>query len=152
MVCDINETGTRYLKLSTKWKTTYLLGCWLRILFGDGLHLWLLGALVYLTLFGINTVKNSWGVNLIPRDFRRNIQLFWFYVFCDIDKTGTRALKLATKWNTTYLFCCWLRISSGDGLHLWLLGAIVYLTLFGIYSLHVMVNYHFHGENRVITR
>ena len=38
---DIEKTGTRALKLATKWKTTYLLGCWLSILSGAGLHLFL---------------------------------------------------------------------------------------------------------------
>ena len=111
------------------------LGCWICILSGDGLHLWLLGALLYLTFFGINTIENSWVVNLIPRDFTRNIQYFGsssICVVCDINETGTRALKLATKWKTTYLWGCWLRIFSGDYLHLWLLVALVYLTLFGI--------------------
>ena len=82
-------------------------------------------------------LKNSWGVNLIPRDFTSNIQSFGSSLICDvcdIDNTGTRALKLATKWKTTYLFVCWLSFFSGDVFHLWLLGALVYLTLFGIYA------------------
>ena len=88
----------RALKLSTKWKTTYLLGYWLNISFGDGLHLWLLGALVYLNFFGIDTVENVWGVNWLPRDFTRNIQSLGLSLICvvfDINKIGTRALKLA---------------------------------------------------------
>ena len=109
------------------------MGCWLRILSGDGLHLWLLGTLVYLTLFGIDTVENSSGVNWILRDFKSNIQSFGsisIYVVYNISETGTRALKLATKLKTTYLLGFWLRILSRDGLHLWLFGAIFYLTFF----------------------
>ena len=68
-----STSPNRSLKLATKWKTTYLLGCWLRISSGDGFHLWLLGALVYLNMFCIDTVENSWGVNWTPRDFTRNI-------------------------------------------------------------------------------
>ena len=45
------------LEASHKVNTTYLLGCWLRILSDDGLNLWLLGALVYLTLFGMTPLK-----------------------------------------------------------------------------------------------
>ena len=87
-------------------KEYLLLGCWLRIFSGDGFHLWLLGALVYITLFCIDTVENSWGVNLISRDFMRNIQSFGsrkIYVVCNIYETGTIDLKLATKWNANYL-------------------------------------------------
>ena len=130
--------GTRALKLATTRKTTYLLGCWLSISYVDDLHLWLLGALVYLTFFGIDTVENSWGVNWIPRDFTSNIQSFGLSlicVVCNIYKTGTIPLKLATKWKTTYLLGCWLSISSGDSLHLWLLSALFYLTLFVIDTL-----------------
>ena len=67
-----------------------LLGFWLRISSGDGLHLWLLGALVYLNLFGIDPFKKIWGVNWIPRDFTRNIKSFGsssICVVCDIDET-----------------------------------------------------------------
>ena len=113
---------------SHKVKTNYLLGYWLIISFGDSFYLWMVGALVYLTLFGIYTVENSWGINWIPRDFTRNIQPFGsssICVVCDIDETGTRDFKIATKWKTTYLLGCWLCIFSGDGLHLWLLGAII---------------------------
>ena len=132
-----DKTGIRALKLATKLNTTYLLGCWLRISSGDGLHLWLFGAIVYLTFSGIYTVDNSWDVNWIPRDFTRNIQSFGsslICVVCNINKTGTGALKLATKWKTTYLLGCWLRIFSGDSLNVWVLGALIYLTLFGIYT------------------
>ena len=119
----------------TKWKTAYLLVCWFHIYSGDCLHLWLLGTLVYLTVFGIYTDENSWGVHWTPRDFTRNIKSFGsssIYVVCDTNKTGTRALKLATKWKTNSLLGCWLRISSGDGFHLWLLGTLFYLTFFSI--------------------
>ena len=113
------------------------LGCWIIISFGDGLYLWLLGVIFYINLFGIETTDNSSGVNWIPRDFTRNIQYFGpslICVVCDISNTGTRDLKLATKWKTTYLLGCWISISSGDVLHLWLWGALVYLTLFGIFT------------------
>ena len=69
-------------------------------------HLWLLGALVYLNLFGIDTVENSWGLNWIHRDFTRNIQYFGLSLICvvfDIDDTGTRALNLTTKWKINLL-------------------------------------------------
>ena len=53
--------------------------------------------------------RNHWkssGVNWIPRDITMNIQSFGsisICVVCDIDKTGTRASKLATKWkNSVY--------------------------------------------------
>ena len=141
VVCDINKTGTRALKLATNLNTNYLFGCWLCISSGDGLHLWLLGALVYLTLFGIDTVEISWCVNWITRHFTRNIQSFGsslIYVVCNIDETGKRNLKLASKWKTTYLLGCWLCISSGDCLHLWLLGILVYLTLFGIDTVEII--------------
>ena len=80
-------------KLATKWKTSYLWGCWLRILSGDSFHVGLLGALVCLTLFGIDTVEKSWGVNWIYRDLPINIQFFGsssICVVCNIDETGTR--------------------------------------------------------------
>ena len=83
------------------------LGCWFLISSGGGLHLWLLGALVYLTLFGIYIIENIWGVNCIPREFTRNIQSFCLSsicVVCDIDKTGKRALKLSIQWKTNYLW------------------------------------------------
>ena len=132
---EIDKTGKRYLKLATKWKTSYLLGCWLRILSGNILNLWLLGVLVYLTLFGIYTVNNSWCVNWIYRYCTSNILYFGLSLICvvwDIDKTGTRSLKLATKWKTNYLLGCWIHISSSDSLHLWLSSVLVHLTLFGI--------------------
>ena len=135
MVSNIKETWTIALNLATKWNNSYLLGCWLLILSGDGLHLWLLGELVYLTLFGIDTVEDSWGVNWIYREFTRNIQSFGLSlicVVCDIDETGKIDLKLVTKWKNYYPLGCWLLILSGDGLHLWILGALVYLTLFVI--------------------
>ena len=120
-----NNTGTghqrdreKYLKLSTNWNTTYLLVCWLHISCSDGLHLWLLGALFFLTLFVIYAHEKSWGVNWIPRDFMSYMQSFGLssiYLVCNIDKTETRSLKLVTKWNTTHLLGCWLHISSGEG-------------------------------------
>ena len=128
----------RYLKLATNLNTTYLSGCCLFILSGDCLHLWLLGALVYLNVFVLDTVENSWGVNWIPRYFTRNIQSFSLssiYVVFDIDKTVTMALKLATSWKNTYLLGCWLHILSVGGLHLWLLSALVYLSFFRIYTI-----------------
>ena len=90
VVFEIDKTGTVFLKLETKWKTTYLFGCWIRISSDEGLYLWLLGVLVYLNLFGIETVENSLGVKWIPRDFTRNIQSFdlgLICVVCDIDET-----------------------------------------------------------------
>ena len=45
----IDDTGTKAFKVPTKWKTSYVLVCWLSILSGGGLHVWLLVALVYLT-------------------------------------------------------------------------------------------------------
>ena len=80
-------------KLATNWNNSYLLSCWLCISSGNGLHLWLLGALVYLTLFGINTVENSWDVKWIHRYLTRNIKPFGLSsicVVCNINKTGTR--------------------------------------------------------------
>ena len=46
---------------------------------------------------------------------------------------------------------CWLFISSGDGLHLWLLGALVYLTLLGktllkIVEVQTEYQYYFTGK------
>ena len=113
------------------------LGCWLRIFSGDGLHLWMLGALVYLTLFVIDSIENIWCVSWIPRDFTSNIQSFGLSsicVVCDNNEPWMIVLKLANKWNNTYLLGCWLRILSGYGLHLWLLGALVSITWFGIYT------------------
>ena len=52
-------------------------------------------------LVGYDTVENSWGVNWIPRYFKRSIQSFCsslIFVICDIEETGKRSLKLATKW------------------------------------------------------
>ena len=76
-------------KLATKWKTSYLLDFWLSIFSANGLQLWLLGTLVYLTLFGLDTVENSWGVNLIYRDVPRNIKSLvrvwsmWFAIYSE---------------------------------------------------------------------
>ena len=77
VVWGIDITGKRALKIATEWKATYLLVCCLIILSGDSLHLWVLGTLVYLTLFGIDTVENSWDVNWIHKTFTRNIQFFY---------------------------------------------------------------------------
>ena len=80
-------------KLSTNWKTSYFLGCWLFMLSRDGFQLWLLGVLFYLSLFGIDTVKKSWGVNWIFRDLPRNTQFFDSSSICVVrknDETGTR--------------------------------------------------------------
>ena len=60
---------------------------------GDGLHLSMLGALVYLTFFAKDTVENGLSVNSIYRDLPRNIQSFglgFICVVCDINKIGTR--------------------------------------------------------------
>ena len=144
MVCNIDETGTRYLKLAIKWKINYILGCWIRILSGDGLHLWMLGALVHLTLFGVDTILKQLRYNWIPRDFTSNIQFFWFeFHLCGLRhrRDRKRYLKLVTKWKTTYILGCWLRILSGDGLHLWLLGALVDLTLFGVDTILKQLRY-----------
>ena len=75
-------------KLDTRSNNYYL-----RISYVYGLHLWLLGALVYLTLFGIDTVENSLGVNWIYRDLPRNIQSFGSIsvcVFCNNNDIRTR--------------------------------------------------------------
>ena len=80
-------------------------GCWIHILSGDSVHSWLLGALLYLNLFGIDTVENSWGVTWITRDFKRKVQSFGSSSICGvcgIGNIGKRALKLAIKWKTTY--------------------------------------------------
>ena len=79
-------------KLSTKWNKSYLLGCWLIISSGVSLHLWLFGALVFLTLFITDNVENNWGVKWIYRDLPRNMQSFGsrvIYAVWDINKTGT---------------------------------------------------------------
>ena len=57
--------------------SSFLFHCWLGIAPVEGLHLWLLGALVYLILFVLDTVENSWGVDWIYRDLPRKA-LFWF--------------------------------------------------------------------------
>ena len=57
--------------------SSFLLYCWLGISSIEGLHLWLLGALVYLILFVIYTVENSWGVDWIYRYLPRK-KIFWF--------------------------------------------------------------------------
>ena len=67
VVCDIDETGKRALKLSSQWNTTHLWVVDFVFFSGKVLHLRLLGVLFYLTLFGIDTVENSWGVNWIHR-------------------------------------------------------------------------------------
>ena len=66
----------------------------------------MLGALVYLTLLGIDTVENSCGLQLIPIPFTRNIQYFGLssiYVIFDINKTSKGALKLANQRKPTNL-------------------------------------------------
>ena len=40
--------------------------------------------------------------------------------------------KPSTKWNISFLFYCWLGISSVDGLHLWLLDTILYKSMIGL--------------------
>ena len=109
-VCDINKTGTikRMMsacnvstcyvtsKLSTKLKTSKLLGCWLNILSGGGFYLWTLVTLVFLTLFCTDTFENVWGLCLIPRELMGNIQFFFFssiYLICNIIKTRKRQRK-----------------------------------------------------------
>ena len=90
MVYDTDKTRARALKLDTQWKTTYHLGVWLHISSGDGFYLWLLDALVYLTLLSIYTVGNSWVLKWIPKDFTSNIKSFGLSsicVVCDIEKT-----------------------------------------------------------------
>ena len=60
---------------------------------GEKLHFRQLGALVYLALFDIDTVRIIMGVNLIYRDSPKNIQSFGsslIFLVCDINKTGKR--------------------------------------------------------------
>ena len=74
------------------WKSFYLFGFWICISSGDSLHLWFSGALVYLTLFDIDTIENSWGVNWIYIDITKDIKSFGsilIFLFCDIEKTAT---------------------------------------------------------------
>ena len=107
VVCNIDEIWMRALKIATKWKTTYLLGCWLRILSGDGFHLWLLGELDYLNFFGIDTVENSWVVNLIPRYFTRNIKSFGLSsicVVCNIIETSPFGDSISVHCGVFHIF------------------------------------------------
>ena len=100
----------------TKWNIPYLLDCWIVSSYVDGLHLWLMGAIIYSSSIWIETVENCWSVFWIYRDFRSKIQSFgWFCVvrylvrikimtlvvvtgywhqyWYDIDKTGTWQLQ-----------------------------------------------------------
>ena len=63
-------------KPANKWNISFLLYCWLGVLYVDVLYLWLLGALLYWSRIGLETVENSWGVFLIYRDLLRKIQYF----------------------------------------------------------------------------
>ena len=63
-------------KPPTKWNISYLLDCWLGISSVDNLNLWLLGAPIYLSPIGLQTVENSWCVFRIYRDLLRKIQSF----------------------------------------------------------------------------
>ena len=53
------------------------LDCWLGISYVDVFHLLLLGAIISLTLFGLDNVENSWGALWIYRDLPRKT-IFWF--------------------------------------------------------------------------
>ena len=61
---------------ATMWNISFLLYCWLGILSVDGLHLWLLGALLYWSRIGLENTENGWGVLLMYRHLLRKIQYF----------------------------------------------------------------------------
>ena len=64
------------------------------------MQLLLLGALVYLTLLGTTPLRTVEVKTECLYNFTRNIQYFrlsLIYMVSDIDKTGKRALKLASQ-------------------------------------------------------
>ena len=60
-LCGLRHRQDREESFESSQSVKYYLplGSWLRIFSGDSLHLWMLGVLVYLNLFGIETVENS---------------------------------------------------------------------------------------------
>ena len=80
---------------------------------------------------GDGTVENSWGEKWIPRVFYEEYKILWF----EFDLYGLRHWRdreesfEASQAVKHYLTLgCWLSIYYCDGLYLWLLGAVVYLT------------------------
>ena len=66
-----------------------------------------MGALVYLTLLDMTTLKTAEVQTEYLDYFTRNIQSFGSSFICvvsDMDETGKRALKIYSKLNTTYLW------------------------------------------------
>ena len=83
-------------------------------------------------LVGDITVKNSWGANWIPRLFYEEYIILWFEFnpWCEWHLRDREEIFEAIQTVKEYLpLVCLLCISSCDGLHLWLLGGVVYLTL-----------------------
>ena len=76
------------------------LGCWLSIYYSNGLHLWLLGVVVYLTLLEKVPLKTV-EVQTEYLDYcTKNIQSFGLSLICvviNINKTTKRAFQLASQ-------------------------------------------------------
>ena len=89
-------------KQATKWNISYLLDCWFGISSVGGLHFWLLGAPIYLSIIIIETVENIWGVFWIYRNLPRKIQSFGLIcVVGDILRIDTTTPLLVTRDNNT---------------------------------------------------
>ena len=83
------------------------LGFWLCISSCDGLHLWLLGAVVYLILLETAPLKTVEVQTEYLGYFTRNIKSFGSSFIClvdDIDKTRKRCFNLSRQWKTTYFW------------------------------------------------
>ena len=82
-----------------------------------------------------NTIENSWGVNWIPRLSYEEYTIRWFHFYlCSYLNLRDREESFeASQSVKDYLpLGCWLHILSGNSLHLWLLGVLVYLNLLGM--------------------
>ena len=83
-------------------------------------------------LVGDGTIENSWGSNSIPRLLYKKYIILWFeFDLCGCLHWRDREESLEASQSVKYYLrlSCWLRFYYGDGLYLWLLGAVVYLTL-----------------------
>ena len=84
------------------------------------MHLWLLGALGYLTLFGLDTFVNSWGALPYKETYQGKRS---FALICAVGLIFVAS---------SFFLHSWLGIFPVEVLNLWLLGALVYFTLLGI--------------------
>ena len=97
-----------------KWKNTYLWVIYFVFSSCGGLHLCLLGAVVYLTLLEKAPLK-TFEVQTEYLDYcTRNIQSFGSSLICvvsDIDDTRNICFKLARQWRATYLWVVYFVLS-----------------------------------------